>query len=64
MTLQEWDDSPDTYTYLESEIGGVITVVSNESIHGPEHHKALFHLSDYTVSSVCGSVVYLEPRGK
>jgi hypothetical protein len=58
MTLQEWCRLRDTKPAHASTERGAVAVQPDR--HSP-HHQLLWRLSDFVVSSVCESVVWLEP---
>ena len=58
MTLQEWLDCNDVFSHRRE--SGAVCV---EHFDSP-NWTGLWHLSDYAVSSVSGSFVWLRPRGE
>lgn len=60
MNFADWSKRTGILPTHPTSETGAISVISYSSL--TPHHADLWHLDDYTVSSVCGSVVWLMPR--
>jgi hypothetical protein len=61
MTLQEWANVYDRRPTLYKTDRGAAFIKINPKDTG---YRALYSLDDYTVSSVCGTTVWLAPRNQ
>jgi hypothetical protein len=60
MTLKVWCQRNGVLPTCPTSECGAVSLISYRELHG--EHALLWSLSDYTVSSVCGVVVWLVPK--
>lgn len=66
MTLEEWSKTAGVEAQVRTHLlsGSKYVVSATPSPLNHHHTWSLYHLEDYTVSSVCGYVIWLVPRTK